>query len=219
MLKLNKKKILLITTFVFLVIIFAAKKITDYAQKNKAIAVVSPAEFDNVKVLGQESMIVETNAKKERALASSESFNTLQMTASGAGTSNQKEIVDFEDNGLLEVNDIKSELYTIKDGDRSEVKAIISCQTNRKTTLEIEYFKSGEKITRMMKDVFSSSNHISILSSLDADSVYRYSISALDSKGNRVNSDQFVFYTGAPNVSLMDTLGNATQKVFGWAMK
>jgi len=128
-------------------------------------------------------------------------------------------VVDFEDGGLLEVSDIKSELYTIKDGDRSEVKAIISCQTNRKTTLEIEYFKSGEKITRMMQDVFPSSNHITILSSLDTDSVYRYSVSALDSKGNIANSDQFVFYTGAPSVSLMDTLSNATQKVFGWAMK
>jgi hypothetical protein len=217
---LNKKKLLIITTLIFLAIIFGAKKFNDYAQKNKAIVAISPAEFDSVKVLGQESVIVETNAKKERAFASSESFNTLQMTASGGGISAPKEeVVDFEDGGLLEVSDIKSELYTIKDGDRSEVKAIISCQTNRKTTLEIEYFKSGEKITRMMQDVFPSSNHITILSSLDTDSVYRYSVSALDSKGNIANSDQFVFYTGAPSVSLMDTLSNATQKVFGWAMK
>jgi uncharacterized protein RhaS with RHS repeats len=58
-----------------------------------------------------------------------------------------------------------------------------------------------------------------IITGLDADSVYRYSVKAVDPNGNKDSSDQFVFYTGAPNVSLMDVLGNATQKVFGWAMK
>ena len=58
-----------------------------------------------------------------------------------------------------------------------------------------------------------------ILTGLDPDSVYKYTISAIDPNNIRVNSEQFVFYTGAPNVSLMAVLENATQKVFGWAMK
>jgi hypothetical protein len=217
--KSHKKRLLLIVTCIFLVAIFSTKFFIEYAQKNKALVEITPVEFDNLKVLGQESTIIETNAKNEKALASSESFSAMQISANGGGVGNSEELVDFEDSGLLRVEDIKSELYTIKDGDKSEVKAIISCQTNRKATLEIEYFKSGEKNKHVMKDVFFSSNHITILSSLDTDSVYRYAVSALDSRGNKVTSDQFVFYTGAPSVSLMDTLSGATQKVFGWAMK
>ncbi len=202
--------------FAVLAIVFLSKIYTDYKEKNKVAAVVS-SRFGS-KVLGQESASVDSATKKEEALASSENFNATQISVNG-GVGLSDVLVDFEDSGVLTISNVKSELYTIKDGEKSEVKAIISCQTNKKTTIEIEYFKSGEKVNKIMKDDFFGLNHMVIITGLDADSVYRYSVKAVDPNGNKASSDQFVFYTGAPNVSLMDVLGNATQKVFGWAMK
>ncbi|MEI6588240.1 MAG: hypothetical protein WCO05_04830 [Candidatus Moraniibacteriota bacterium] len=212
----NKKRMLIGIAFAVLAIGFLSKIYTDYKEKNKVAAVVSSG-FSS-KVLGQEDASVESATKKEEALASSENFNATQISVNG-GVGLSDVLVDFEDSGVLTISNVKSELYTIKDGEKSEVKAIISCQTNKKTTIEIEYFKSGEKVNKIMKDDFFGLNHMVIITGLDADSVYRYSVKAVDPNGNKASSDQFVFYTGAPNVSLMDVLSNATQKVFGWAMK
>ncbi|MFZ2189137.1 MAG: hypothetical protein WAV73_06270 [Candidatus Moraniibacteriota bacterium] len=212
----SKKRMLIKITFAALAIVFLSKIYMDYQERSKVAAVVSSG-FSS-KVLGQESASVESATKKEEALASSENFNATQISVNG-GVGLSDVLVDFEDGGVLTISNVKSELYTIKDGEKSEVKAIISCQTNKKTTIEIEYFKSGEKVNKTIKDDFFGLNHMVIITGLDADSVYRYSVKAVDPNGNKVSSDQFVFYTGAPNVSLMDVLGNATQKVFGWAMK
>lgn len=216
--KTNKKRLFIKITLVLLVMIFSLKIYTDYSARSKATVTTSTSL--NMEVLGESATTADNGngTIKTEALASSENFNATQISVNG-GVGLSDTLVDFENSGILTVNNVKSELYTIKDGEKSEVKAIVSCQTNKKTTLEIEYFKSGEKTTKTMKDDFFSLNHMVIIPSLDADSVYRYSVKATDPNSNSVNSDQFVFYTGAPNVSLMDVLGNATQKVFGWAMK
>jgi hypothetical protein len=212
----SKKSILVGITFVLLALIFSAKIYLDYDKKTK-LATVDLVSFDR-EVLGQESGTSNNGSSKETALASSENFNATQISVNG-GIGPSETLVDFEGGGLLSVSNVKSELYSVKDGDKSEVKAIISCQTNKKTSIEITYSKSGEKVAKVMKDVYYGLNHTLVIPALEADSVYRYSIKAKDPVGNIANSDQFVFYTGAPNISLMDVLGNATQKVFGWAMK
>ncbi len=217
--KINKKRIFIGIAFVLLTVVFLLKIYTDYVEKNKLAAAISSGF--NTEVLGDSITATDSasgNTMKTDAIASSENFNATQISVNG-GVGLSDVLMDFENSGVLTVNNVKSELYTIKDGDKSEVKAIISCQTNKKTTIEISYFKSGEKTPKVMKDDFFGLNHMVIIPSLDADSVYRYSVRATDPSANSVNSDQFVFYTGAPNVSLMDVLGNATQKVFGWAMK
>ncbi len=216
--KTNKKKLFIKLAFAVLVVAFLAKIYLDYNERTKLALAVSTGL--GPVVLGQEDASSTNNngTSKNEALASSENFNATQISVNG-GVGLSDALVDFEDSGVLAISNVKSELYSVKDGDKSEVKAIISCQTSKKTTIEIEYFKSGEKTAKTMKDDFFGLNHMVIIPSLDADSVYRYSINAVDPNGNKIGSDQFVFYTGAPNVSLMDVLGNATQKVFGWAMK
>jgi len=214
--KTSKKGFFVGATLAILAVVFLAKIYIDYQERNRVAKMIS-AGYDNTEVLGEEST-TNDGAKKGEALASSENFNATQISVNG-GVGLSDVLVDFENGGVLIIDNVKSELYTIKDGDKSEVKAIIGCQTNKKTTIEVSYFKSGEKVTKSMKDDFFGLSHMVVVPALDADSVYRYSVKATDPSGNAVDSDQFVFYTGAPNVSLMDVLGNATQKVFGWAMK
>lgn len=196
-------------------VVFCVKIYGEYENRLK-IAVISPAEFD-LKMSGQEKILGESEVKKQEALTSSENFNAFQFNINGgAGVSDS--LVDFENSGLLAVSNVRSELYSIKDGEKDEVKAIVGCQTNKKTIIEVEYLKSGEKNAKIMKDDYFSLSHLVIVPALEPDSVYRYIVKAQDPIGNSVSSDQFVFYTGAPNISLMDVLSNATQKVFGWAM-
>lgn len=151
----------------------------------------------------------------ENPAASSENFKAAQINLnSEIGSS----MTEFEESSLLGISDIKSELYSVKDGDKNEVRAIISCKTSRKAFIGVKYFKSGEKNGKMVKDVYSGFSHTLIISALDIDSVYKYSISAVDVSGNKAESEQLVFYTGAPSISLIDTLENAFRKVFGWAI-
>lgn len=213
----NKKRLFIKVALVLLAVVFFSKLYSDYKKTNE-IAVVPVASNFNPKVLGQTDTTSSGTVKKPEAVASSENFNATQISVNG-GVGLSDALVDFENSGLLTVNNVKSELYSTKEGDKSEVKAIISCQTNKKTIIQVEYLKSGEKEAKVFKDEYFGLSHVVVIPALDSDSVYRYTVSAQDPTGNKAISEQFVFYTGAPNISLMEVLSNATQKVFGWAMK
>ncbi len=166
-------------------------------------------------VLGQAD--AKTNNSGEQPVLLSENFKMGQLTVNS--NPNTANIGEFEESDILKINDIKSELYSIKEGEKDTIKAIISCNTTKRANIEVDYIKSGEKEAKTVNSEFYGMEHTIIISGLDPDSVYKYSVNAIDLIGNKVTSDQFVFYTGAPNVSLMTVLENATQKVFGWAMK
>lgn len=153
-------------------------------------------------------------AKRAKAIAESENFEMLQINLEGSGTN----IFDFGETELFTLSNITSELYTTKSGEKTEIRAAISCQTSRRAFVEVEYFKSGEKNKKVFKNTYLGFNHILVIPALEPDSVYRYSISATDLNQTKIYSEQYVFYTGAGNISLIDVLGNAVQKVFGWAI-
>ncbi len=153
-------------------------------------------------------------AKRAQAIAASENFEMLQINLEGSGTN----VFDFGETEIFTINNVASELYTAKEGDKTEIRAVISCQTNRRSYVEAEYYKSGEKDKKVFKDTYFGFNHILIIPALDPDSVYRYSVSATDSNQIKIYSEQYVFYTGAGNISLVDVLSNAVQKVFGWTL-
>lgn len=185
------------------------------AKKNEAnITYLLPQ--NKLAVLGQTDT-KNSGKEKEPTNFSSENFKVSQVTVSDI-TENVG-VIDFEESKILQIKEPKSELYSVKEGEKENVKAIISCNTTKRSNVSVEYFKSGEKNGTTVKDTYFGLGHTLIISGLDPDSVYKYSIQADDLMGNNVNSEQFVFYTGAPNVSLMTVLENATQKVFGWAIK
>ncbi|MDO8668154.1 MAG: hypothetical protein Q7K35_03575 [bacterium] len=153
-------------------------------------------------------------AKRAKAIAESENFEMLQINLEGSGTN----VFDLGETELFAINSVKSELYSTKEGDKTEIRAVISGQTNKRSYVEVEYFKSGEKNKRVIKDTYLGYGHILVIPALDPDSVYRYSVSATDLNQTVIYSDQYVFYTGVGNISLVDVLGSAVQKVFGWAI-
>lgn len=152
--------------------------------------------------------------KTGQAIASSENFDLLQINLEGSGTN----VFDLAENEILELSRIKSELYIAKENDKSEIRAIISCRTNKRSYIEVAYSKSGEKDKKIIKDTDLGFSHVLAIPALDPDSVYKYSVNATDLNQAQVSSEQFVFYTGAGNISLVDILGSAAQKVFGWAI-
>lgn len=146
----------------------------------------------------------------------SESYNMDQVNISGEPRITDDSLDLGSD--ILVVSDVRGELNTAKDGDKTDVRALISAQTSRKARITVAYAKSGEKTPREVEDDYYQFSHMVVLEQLDADSVYKYTVIATDLDGATVASDQFVFYTGAPSVSLIDVLQNAVQKVFGWAL-
>ncbi len=221
----NKKKKHLFSIIILAIIICSVCSYFYYfkQKQNKKISgamTYLPSEHSLVKgnasaVLGQTD--AKTNNSGEQPILLSENFKMGQLTVNS--NSNVANIGEFEESDILKINNIKSELYSIKEGDKDTNKAIISCNTTKRANIEVDYIKSGEKEVKTVNSEFYGMDHTIIISGLDPDSVYKYSVNAIDLVGNKVTSDQFVFYTGAPNVSLMTVLENATQKVFGWAMK
>jgi hypothetical protein len=185
--------------------------------------VQAEAKNSNVRRISQEQATVlgMTDENNNQAIVgsgavfSSENFKATQLALDdGAGFG----LVDFDENTLLKIGDIKSELYSIKEGDKTEIKGLINCSTTKRAKAELEYFKSGTTDAKTIAEQAYSTQHSWVIAGLDADSVYKYSLRAMDVSGNEISSEQFVFYTGAPNVSLIDVLSNAVRKVFGWAL-
>jgi hypothetical protein len=160
-------------------------------------------------VLGEESL-----SGVSGKFYSSEDYQITQLAIKGEGgieSSSENETT------ALEITDVRSEVYSLKDKD--ETKALVSWKTNKSATSEMAYEKKAEKTEKKIKDNGYSLNHSAIIENLSADSIYGFKIKNIDKWGNEKESEEYVFYTGAPNVSLVDVLESATTKLFGWAIK
>ena len=194
------KKYLIKTAFlgaVFLLVYFLGKSFKSDAKK--------PSE----KVLGEES----TEEIEDKTM-NSEDYQVTYLTTNGdVGLD-----LNSEDHSLpLDISDIKSEIYSLKD--KNETRMVLSWKTNKTAFSEVNYSKKGEPIAKVKREENFGLDHSVTLAGLDADTVYSYKIGSRDRWGNGKVSDEFVFYTGAPNISFMDVLTNAFGKIFGWAVK
>lgn len=200
--------LLLLPGFYYLFKFFLFPKPTSYGD---TINVSQPAAIESSQITPATTTEA---ARLAKAIASSENFDMMQINLEGSGTN----VFDFGETEILTFGNVASELFSVKEGEKSEIRALISCQTNKRSFIEVEYSKSGEKDKKIIKDISLGFNHVLVIPALDPDSVYKYSISATDLNGTTIYSEQFVFYTGVGSISLVDILGNAVQKVFGWAM-
>ncbi|MEA2007142.1 MAG: hypothetical protein U9O20_03225 [Patescibacteria group bacterium] len=166
-------------------------------------------DFSTV-VLGEE-----TEAKvvfdEDKNFHKSENYKTKLITFAG------NTILPTEENLQLKIDDVRSELLTTRN--QKEIKLYVSWKTNKTAVSELKYGKNIEQGGKSYKEDKFGYIHSTILSPLDAASAYTYRIDGRDKWGNKVQSQQFAFYTGAPNVSLLDLLLGAFRDVFGWAMK
>jgi len=159
-------------------------------------------------VLGEEDQ----NKYRRDPIAQSENYQSTLITFGGntAMPDNLKEVA-------LKIEEVKSELLTTKD--QEEIKLLISWKTNKTSISEIEYGRSANQLEKKVKESKYGYRHSSMLSSLDPATAYVYRIRSKDKWGNEKISENFAFYTGAPNVSLIDLLLGTFKDVFSWAIK
>lgn len=174
------------------------------------------AEYEQggVKVLAEQdqtSAITDNNSLDQ--VYASENFRLRQVTIGGEILT---ELEQSDRTTPLEINDVKNELFMTKAA--KDIKMLISWRTNKTASGFVEYAKEGESAMKKIDLDGNGFSHTVLMPTLDASSVYTYVITCQDRWGVEKKSDKYVFYTGAPNVSLMDVLENAAKKVFGWAM-
>jgi hypothetical protein len=156
----------------------------------------------------------ETGSETKDKFLTSEDYKIRQLSVGD----NMVTDLNSEDEAMpLVIADIKSGIYGAKDKD--ETSMVLDWKTNKTSSCDISYYKKGDTASKISKEGDFVLSHTMVISNLDADSVYGYKIKCLDRWGNEKTSEEYVFYTGAPNVSFMDILGNAAGKLFGWAIK
>ncbi len=199
---------------VFLLEIFAKsyEQVQNGFEPGVSYQVSSPSK---VVVLGEEDENnPESNLEEKEIFLASENFRAKQVIFGGDALLP----LGKETNPELKINEVYSELLTTKN--KEEIKLLISWKTNKPARSEVEYSKGGnEEGGQIIQEDKFSYSHSAVLSSLDPASAYTYKIKAVDQWGNEIISDRFAFYTGAPNISLLDLLFGAFKDVFGWAMK
>jgi len=208
----EKKKIIKLAILIILlaVLIFIFKK-SFVLEKNVDRALLNYVGQSTGVVLGEKDTILSANGLK--SVAASENYRLTQVNLGGVNA----EVMDFTDSGLFQIGNIKSELYFSKEETQKETRAVISFDTSRQSYAEIEYFKNGDSDKNSIKSLNLGRSHVITIPELNSDSVYRYLIKAEDPSGNLAVSEQFVIYTGAAEISLVDILEEAARKVFGWA--
>jgi hypothetical protein len=202
----------------FVAFIFYTAKVFDRYQEFALRKEIQPGrtylqsdDFSTI-VLGEEDesgALVEI--PEEDQVLGSERYKAKLVTFGG------NTALPVDDNKKLAISDVRSELLTTRN--QEEIKLYISWKTTKPAVSDLVYGKSIEQGGRTVKEEDYGYSHSAILSALDASSAYTYLIKGRDRWGNEVQSDRFAFYTGAPNVSLLDLLLGAFKDVFGWAMK
>lgn len=172
---------------------------------------VKSDDFSTV-VLGEEDKgLVQAGNSIQEQVLQSENYKTKLVTFGG------NTALLPEENKKLDIFEVHSELLTTRN--QEEVKLYVSWRTNKPAISELSYGKNIEQGAKKVKEDKFGYIHSAILSPLDASSAYTYRILGRDKWGIEKQSEQFAFYTGAPNISLLDLLLGAFKDVFGWAMK
>jgi hypothetical protein len=159
------------------------------------------------KILGEEGGQPISNTHK------SENFRSPQISLGG-------EAITFPSGQQAinpEILDLRSELLTTKT-DR-KAKFMLTWRTNKPCLSSVEYLREGEAEGKVFSEDGYGINHSAEISPLAFSTSYSYTVFAKDKWGNEINSDKLAFYTGAPNVSILDLLGNAFKDMFGWASR
>lgn len=116
----------------------------------------------------------------------------------------------------IEITDIKSEIFSTKDGKHAQI--LISWKTNKLAISEIEYSSDNKNFKKLEED-FYGFNHSVVLTKLDLATTYFYRISAKDKWGNKIDSEKYGVYSGSKLVSVFDLIVKAVNETFGWAVK
>jgi|GEM_PF-1176697 len=195
-----------VTTLFVLVIISFVNNNSSVSKRRSELFVVNDASKQGT-VMGEEDFAASLG---EAEVSSSEHFIFSQVTFGGDIA------VAKEETGDLGISEVKSELISSKN--QGDTRLLVSWKTLKPAICEIEYGKNGEQKGKVKKEDQYSFSHSAVLSPLDPATAYNFVIKAEDKWGNEKTSDKFAFYSGSPDVSLVELLANAARETFGWAV-
>jgi hypothetical protein len=173
----------------------------------ETVASISNEQMNSGQVLGEAGSEPASNS------FASENFRAPQISFGG-------EAITFPSGQQAlspEIQNLRSELLTTK-GDQ-QVKFILSWKTNKPCLSSIDFKKEGASENKTISEDGYGFIHSAVLSPLNYSMTYSYAVTAKDKWGNTTQSDKLAFYTGAPNVSILDLLGGAFKDMFGWTSK
>jgi len=202
-------KYILIAIFLVALGYYSVKVISVYLavnSKKEEMATVKN-ETTGGKVLGEEGSQVPSK------MYSSENFRTPQISLGGDAIALQS----GEDSNAPEIIDLRSELLITKTD--QQAKFLLSWKTNKLCRSSIEYMKEGQAEGKFISDDGYGFAHSVEIAPLNYSTSYSYTVTARDKWENETKSDKLAFYSGAPNVSILDILGSAFKDMFGWASK
>jgi len=116
----------------------------------------------------------------------------------------------------LQVSNMHGELLTTVD--QSEMRYVITWQTNKLAQSQIEYAKNGAASKTITEPGYGFVHSV-VLSDLDPASAYTYQVTTTDQWGNQVKSDRYAMYTSQKALSVFDLITAQFSQIFGWAMK
>ncbi len=199
-------KIILLAVLLIALGYLSAVIFSRQTKKETATAVISNENVPG-KVLGEEGNGIPTE------MFTSENFRTSQITFGGDGIM----VPSGEQAVAPEILDMRSELLTTKTD--QQVRFLLKWKTNKLCQSSIEYTKEGQAEGKTVSEDGYGFVHSVEIAPLSYSTSYSYAVTARDKWGNETKSDKLAFYTGAPNISILDLLGGAFKDMFGWAGK
>jgi hypothetical protein len=177
----------------------------NYFGSKEESAVISNEQSRYGQVLGEEEG--QTNQY------SSENFRVPQITFGGDAIT----FPSGQDSNAPEIEDLRSQLLMTKSDQK--VKFLLSWKTNKPCRSSIEYMTSGQASGKIIEEDGYGFVHSAEISPLNYTTSYSYIVKTRDKWGNETDSEKLAFYTGAPNVSILDLIAGAFRDMFGWASR
>lgn len=117
----------------------------------------------------------------------------------------------------IELSHFQGKLYEFSEDE--SISYYASWRSNKPTLSAISYKKEQDfEWEEASEDDFSYA-HTMALPGIDFSSVYNYTIKSRDRWGKEMETGQFVFYTGAPDISFFRLLEESLGEIFGWMVK
>jgi len=172
----------------------------------ETVATISNENAETGKILGEEGSASSADASR---MFASDNFRSPQISFGGDAIA----VPSGEQAVAPQIANLKSELLMAKSDQK--VKFNLSWMTNKPCLSSIDFKKDGEAQGKIVSEDGYGYIHSVTLTPLNFSTTYSYAVTAKDRWGNVAESDRLAFYTGAPNVSIFDLLGNAFKDMFG----
>ena len=182
------------------------------SEQKKAVAVAAQVPDANVsQFISPTPQVLGDSTAQSAPAFSSEHYHISQISFGADGAL----VMGSSAEGLA-VSNMHGELLTTVD--QSEMRYVITWQTNKLAQSQIEYAKNGAASKTITEPGYGFVHSV-VLSDLDPASAYTYQVTTTDQWGNQTKSDKYAMYTSQKALSVFDLITAQFSQIFGWAMK